>query len=408
MSNLAQGATSTHDISARDIATPETRPGFVTNLVQEQWLQSLAARVGAWIGARGSRPIRVGNNVLALTHAHVSELLSRDLEFRIGPVNADKINAVNGPFVLGMDRDTTLTVERSALYLALSKVDFAPITREVAGAAAAMVAGAAQIDVVEDYARPIAARTATSLFGITGPDDAFFKDVVRAIFGHIFLNLGNDTEVESRAIAAAGLLRAWFLAEIEKRRAADTPGNDMMGVLLRAGHDDDTVRRTLGGMLVGSIDPTASSVAKIIAVVTRDAALKASIAADVDDPRRLAGWCWEALRRWPHNPIVLRQAAIATTLGTCEVRAGDRIIAWTHAAMQDASAFPAPGQLRPDRPISPYLHFGGGLHPCAGRAVNGFQIPILVGALVRRGIKSCGPMKWAGPFPAHLAVTFER
>ena len=90
MSNLAQGPTSAHDISARDIATPETRPGFVTNLVQEQWLQSLAARVGAWIGARVSRPIRVGNNVLAMTHAHVSELLSRDLEFRIGPVNADE------------------------------------------------------------------------------------------------------------------------------------------------------------------------------------------------------------------------------------------------------------------------------------------------------------------------------
>ena len=54
------------------------------------------------------------------------------------------------------------------------------------------------------------------------------------------------------------------------------------------------------------------------------------------------------------------------------------------------------------------LHLGAGLHPCAGRAVNAFQIPLLVRALVRRGIKSVGPVQWAGPFPDHLEVRFER
>jgi cytochrome P450 len=76
--------------------------------------------------------------------------------------------------------------------------------------------------------------------------------------------------------------------------------------------------------------------------------------------------------------------------------------------MRDTSAFPEPGELRPDRPAAAYLHFGGGLHPCAGRAVNAFQIPLLVGALLKRGIKSVGPVQWAGPFPDHLALKFER
>ena len=129
---------------------------------------------------------------------------------------------------------------------------------------------------------------------------------------------------------------------------------------------------------------------------------------DVDDPARLAGWCREALRRWPHNPIVLRKAAAATSLADVEIHQGDRIFAWTQAAMLDAEVFPDPQYLRPDRPPAAYLHFGGGLHPCAGRAVNAFQIPALVGALVRRGIKSVGTMKWAGPFPAHLPLRFER
>ncbi len=76
--------------------------------------------------------------------------------------------------------------------------------------------------------------------------------------------------------------------------------------------------------------------------------------------------------------------------------------------MLDASVFPNPGRLRPDRPVETYLHFGGGLHPCAGRVVNAFQIPMLVGALARRGIASVGPVAWAGPFPDHLPVRLNR
>jgi cytochrome P450 len=390
------------------VATPETSSGYFATALSEQQLPALAARFGAWIGALLGRPVRFGRNILVTSHAHVTELLSRDLEFRIGPVNGERIEAVNGPFVLGMDRCVTLANERGALYDALAKVDLDPIRRAVAAEAAAKAAAVASIDVVGDYARPIAARTAQSLFGVTGPNDELFMDVARAVFAHIFLNISGDKVVERRALAAAEMMRKWLSAEIARRRAASDLGSDMMGALLGGDLDDEGVRRTLGGMLVGSIDTTASSVAKIIAVICRDQALKASVAADVDDPARLAGWCWEALRRWPHNPILLRQAVAATKLGTVDVRAGDKVIAWSQAAMLDASAFPNPLQLRPDRPAWTYLHFGGGLHPCAGRVVNGFQIPILVGALVRRGIKSIGPMKWAGPFPNHLSATFER
>ena len=76
--------------------------------------------------------------------------------------------------------------------------------------------------------------------------------------------------------------------------------------------------------------------------------------------------------------------------------------------MFDETAFPEPLAMRPDRTASSYLHFGGGLHPCAGRAVNAFQIPLLVGALIRRGVRSVGAVEWAGPFPDRLIVHFRR
>jgi cytochrome P450 len=204
-------------------------------------------------------------------------------------------------------------------------------------------------------------------------------------------------------------MKGWLSTEIASRRASGQLGDDMMGALLRGGTvDDEGARRTLGGMLVGSIDTTATCVAKIVAMIVKHPALAKGIAADVDDEVRLAGWCREALRLWPHNPIVLRAAIAGTRLADIDVREGDKIIAWTQAAMLDTAAFPDPQQLRADRPATAYLHFGGGLHPCAGRAVNAFQIPALVGALVKRGIKSTGSMQWAGPFPARLPLKLGR
>jgi cytochrome P450 len=394
-----------------DIATPPAK----ATLLASPGILALAARFFALIFRCRKKPLRIGDKVIVGRHADAMETLSRDLEFRIGPVNAAKIDAVSGPFILGMDRGATLVRERAVLYKALAKVDLKPLRHQIEDAARTRIAAAGdRIDVVGDYARPIAAATAQTLFGIKGSNDIIFMDVARAIFGHIFLNLNNDKDVEARAMRAAPLLRDWLAHEIKARRASGDFGSDMMGALLadrtipddRAGND--LIRRTLGGMLVGSIDTTATCVAKIMTIIGREKTLASGIAADVDNFPRLHGWCWEALRRWPHNPIVLRSAAIETQLAGVDVHVNDQIFVYTQAAMLDTSVFPDPQVLNPARPTGPYLHFGGGLHPCAGRDINAFQIPLLVGALASRGIKSVGTIDWAGPFPDRLPVDFNR
>ena len=399
------------DATPDDIATP---PAKASVLAKPEVL-AFAARAFAFYSRCSQKPLRIGDKVIVGRHADAMEVLSRDLEFRIGPVNAAKIDAVNGPFVLGLDRGETLVRERAALYRALAKVDLGPLRKQIDDASEARVTAAGdQIDAVGGYARPIAALTAQALFGVKVPDVTGFMDVARAIFGHIFLNITNDKAIEARAMRAAPYLRDWLLNEIKTRRDSGHYGDDMMGALLAdpaIPHDDagnDMVRRTLGGMLVGSIDTTATCVAKIMTVIGQDKTLAAGIAADVDNFPRLHGWCWEALRRWPHNPILLRSAAIETQLAGVDIHVNDQIYIYTQAAMLDASVFPDPQVLNPTRPTRPYLHFGGGLHPCAGRDINAFQIPLLVGRLVRRGVKSVGTIDWAGPFPDHLPVTFNR
>ena len=397
----ASGVAAADPVAFKDIETPAGGGGLLAGPT----LPGLAAAIGVRLL---KRPVRFGKIVIAARHSQVSEVLRRDLDFRIAPVNAGRIQAVNGPFVLGMDRDDRLITERHALYRALADVDLKAIAALAAADADALLdAGAAKgrIDAVEGYARPVAGRTARRLFGVTQPDDRTFHEVARAIFAHTFLNLGGDKAIAARAVKAAGLMHGWLQAEIERRRAGKIDLPDFMGALLRQGLvDDDGVRRTVGGMLVGSIDTTATAVAKIMVVLGRDARLAEAVRRDAHDLVLTRGWCLEALRRWPHNPLVLRQATADTTLDGVAVPAGSQVYVWTQAAMQDAEAFPDPAELRPDRPAGGYLHFGGGMHPCAGRAVNDLQVPMLVSRLLLRGARRVGPVAWAGPFPAKLQI----
>lgn len=395
-----------------EIVTPVKGPGLLGGLLSGQHLPAAAARLGARIAGRTGKPLRIAGRIVAVRHAHVCELLRRDLDFGIAEVNQRRVDEVNGgPFVLGEDRSVRLERERRALYAALAHVDTEPlrdaVAREAEQAVRAVPAGG-RIDAVGDYARPIAARTARRLFGLESVPEDWTMEVSRSVFAHTFLNQGDDPAVRERGVRAGAYMAGWLADEIARRRASGRLGSDLMGALLRQELlDDDGARRTLGGMFVGSIDTTATAVAKVIKVASRDPALAAAMRRDAGDLDRMLGWCNEALRRWPHNPVLLRKARADTVLGGRRVKRGEVAVAWTQAAMQDATAFPDPARLRPDRDGAAYLHLGAGLHPCAGRPVNRFQIPLLVAGLAARGLGEVGPVRWAGPFPHRLDVTLE-
>ena len=394
------------DDPAAAIRTPPAGFSPIGSLLSGQpalyFLAQLGARFGQWYG----RPLRVGKTTVAIRHADVTEALSRDLDFLIAPVNRAKIEEVNDAFILGLDRSPVLVAERHALYAGLSAVDLDALAKRLRDRIAKRSAGLpARFDAISDFTRPLAAETASDLFGVGGKDLPLLAEVARAIFAHIFLNIGNDSKVRARALSAAPIMRKLLEDEIARRRKKNQLGNDFMGQLLRQGLlDDDGVRRTIGGMLVGSIDTTTTAVAKIVCVALKDASLRRAIVDAFGRGEDVYGWCLEALRRWPHNPIVLRRAGADTSLAGTAVGAGDQVVAWTHAAMLDPTAFPDPLRLLGDRDRSAYLHYGYGLHPCAGRVVNAIQIPLLAATLLQRDVVRAGRLKWAGPFPDHLPL----
>jgi cytochrome P450 len=391
---------------AKAVATPKGR-GIAGALIGGRGIPDLAARIGARIAAFEGKPLKFGKVVIAARHADAQAVLARDLDFLIAPNNAARIEAVNGAFVLGMDRGPVLERERRALYSALAAVDQQALKAAAQADIAALIGDATHVDALGGFARIVAGKTAARLFGRKPTDEPLFRDVARAVFNHTFLNLGGDAAIEARALRAAAAMKQWFADEIASRRARGALGTDMMGALLAQGIvDDDGVRRTLGGMLVGSIDTTAGATARILSVIDGNKVLRAQFAGTSSESQRYA-FCLEALRCWPHNPIVIRTAATAGTINGTAYAAGDSIVVWTQAAMQDSAAFPEPRRMRADRDPRGYMHFGGALHACAGRAVNAWQIPLLVGALVARKFRIDGKMEWAGPFPDKLPVKID-
>jgi cytochrome P450 len=392
------------------IVTP-ARPTLIGMLVGGRTLPDLAARIGIRLARWYGKPFRFLRWVIAARHAHATEALARDLDFGIAPINAVKIDEVNGgPFILGMDRSVALERERRGLYEALHAVDLDKLRAEteadIETVLAAVPAGG-EIDAVEGYARPIAARTARRLFGLYAPSERMLMEVARSVFNHTFINPTNKAAIRERAVRAGKHMKGWIDAEIASRDPAD-PGGDMIGRLIAQGVlDEGAIQRTIGGMFVGSIDTTATAVAKLVKVAAGDADIAFAMRRDADDLSRLYGWCLDALRLWPHNPAVQRSALADTALAGRAIRRGDTVVAWTQAAMQDSSLVEDPRRVRPDRDRALYLHYGGGLHPCSGRPVNAFQIPLLVGGLVRRGLMRAGRISWAGPFPNRLIVTLR-
>ena len=101
---------------SQDIATPASSNGFLGSLLSGPTVPALGARIGAKIAVWLGDPIRFGETVIVARHANVLQVLHRDLDFLIAPINEQRIDEVNGPFVLGMDRSTKLVSERGALY----------------------------------------------------------------------------------------------------------------------------------------------------------------------------------------------------------------------------------------------------------------------------------------------------
>lgn len=400
---------------------PVPSPGAALPKDQRSLISKLLgnAKLIRWVARAAARfapaTVTFRKNTFVFRWADVASVCDQDGAFRIAPINQSRIENVSGRFILGMDRSVELFQQRGHLYKALHAVDMsvvrATLEQHSEQLTTMAMAQFGAIDVVNSYARPVAGRVAVSLLGIAGPSESDLLRVARAVFHETFLNLGGDSAIREAGVAAGKELRAWIIAEIAARRGSGSGKRDVLGGLLlqvEAGDlTDDEAANIVSGLLVGAIDTTATCVANIMTELVSDPELCARVRADQHDSTRLWGWCQEILRRRPHNPLVVREAAAGASIAGRGVEQGSKVFAISLSAMQDARVFDNPSKLDPARPEKNYMHFGRGLHLCSGRDLNAIQIPFLVGRLLRCNPTRRGGLKFRGPFPDELVIGLE-
>jgi cytochrome P450 len=245
----------------------------------------------------------------------------------------------------------------------------------------------------------------------------------RPCFREFFINLLDDPAVRAPAVAAGAEMRTRLDALIAERRAGGgETRDDVLGRLLclqTAGDgahlDDEGVRRTLAGLVIGMVETTShSAIQALLMLFSRPEMLaRAAVAAGADDDDGLADLVFEALRFSPINPMVVRVTKDDYRLAAGEphetlIPRGTTVFALTWSAMFDPQVVEAPEEFRPGRPDYHYLHFATGFHACFGRYVSQIQIPQILKPLLRRkGLRPAGAPEYDGTFPERFLVAAD-
>lgn len=372
--------------------------------------------------------LAVGQRVLVTRHDDVREVLRRDEDFTVGDSNGPRMDRLNGPFLLGLDRSPLYEREKSILQQAVYPDDLHDLRVAVRAAARAAVQTAEEsgrLDVVADLAQPITYRLVSGYFGLPGPDEAtmvgWMKDIFRAMFGN-----GGDPATRRSGERAAAQLHAHADDVIARARLDLASGgtrspDTVITRLVRLQSDpasslsDEGVRRNVCGPVIAAVE-TMKAVAHVVdELLCRPATLAEAIrAARAGDMGSVAAFTFEALRFRPLNPILARRVARPTFVaeGTPRQRhlpAGHTVLVGLLPAMFDPAAVESPAQFRTDRPDEAYLLFGHGMHRCFGERINRVQIPEVVAAVLaapglRRAAGAEGQLSYQDSFADRLVV----
>lgn len=387
--------------------------------------RSLERHAGALFShLREHHPILSARGFALVTLAEdVREVLGDQRRFRV-PYEA-KMEAITGPFILGLDGGPLYDHDHAALRAAVRADDLPVLARSALESARARMEAASDgtVDAVAELADPTLDRLVRTYLGAPGPDTATQLRWARSLFEEIFINGRDVASIRERALSDAGQMRAHVdslvAARADALAAGDPAPDDVLTRLLRAEANGDglhrvPLRHNLIGLIVGWI-PTASKAFALALeeLLERPAELAAAQrAAREEDDAAVSAFLFEALRFRPQNWGLLRDCAADTTLAAGTPRetaleAGTVVVAATQSAMHDERAVPSPDEFRPGRPWDQYMHFGHGLHTCFGEAINRVQLPALLQALLEHGpLRRAGELRWDGPFPSHLPVTF--
>jgi cytochrome P450 len=362
----------------------------------------------------------LGKQVWVFRDADVREILRRDQDFTLRPINATNIERRIGPFLLSLDDGPQYQHEVGVLRSMVHQGDVARIrkfVRQLTAELGAELAREGSFDLVSRFTRLVPLRLLETYFGIPGPDPETMLAWNRILFWDIFLNQKNDPSVMQKAEQAAEAFNAYLTELIDftqsQLQSSATVADTLLSRMIRLqgsdapSLDNDGIRRTLAGTLLGAEEPIAKACVNILnQFFQRPRILEQAVAAaEKDDLDTVSKLAFEAFRFHPNLPVIIRHAERELQIGPEGKRKrtipqGKTVYAFIASAMFDRRQFPEPGRFRLDRKREDYLFFGHGLHTCYGNYINYLVIPEMIAALLRiPGLKPKGKIQFEGTFP---------
>lgn len=243
----------------------------------------------------------------------------------------------------------------------------------------AMVAAGPPADLIAALVAPLPALVVCDILGVPTGDRSRFTGWAAEIFDV-------SAQGTSRVIEAAQELRRYLAGQLAAKRAH--PGEDLLSTWLAAQADDAAADQLVDGeivdlavgVLLGGQEVNSISVG-LRALFAHPAAL-AALRADLG---LLPATVEEILRYTTVSSMFLVQTALAElTLGGCQIRAGDAVMALPWAANRCPATFPHADVFDITRNPNPHLAFGYGPHFCLGAALGRLEIEVALGTLLGR------------------------
>lgn len=221
-------------------------------------------------------------------------------------------------------------------------------------------------------------------------------------------------------------LDAMLQQQIEHTRERDE-GEDILSMLLQARDedggrlDDDEIRDELRTLLFAGHETTAIALCWAVDAVGRNPAVATRVVDELrglgpnPEPEAIAklpyldAVCNEALRLYPIVTEVLRTLTEPMELGGVTLEPPTAVSACILGMHRNPTLYPEPETFRPERFLErkyaahEFLPFGGGHRRCIGAAFAGFELRIVLGALLAQwGVALQDP---TAPTPVRRNVT---
>ena len=387
--------------------------------------------------ARRHRPIFDLAGLVHITRAEqVREVLARPQDFPV-PFGPEMKELGGGStFLLGLDGEP-----HDRLHAILTRVLRPEDTWQIGAMARDFTAGlldnsGGEIDVIADLLRRVPTEICLRYFGLTCPDPDLFADWTLAVSALLFGDPYGDPATRRLAKHAQVRLTAVIDDAIARHRQVLDRGSPRIEArttlverLLLVQRDeksltDGDIRAMLLGLAAGFVPTNTLAGAKMLEeLLDRPEALAlardAARSEDAETMRKIvleAGRLNPALApgQWRHCP---RGTTLTVNGEPRIIPAGTTLLVSTQSAMRDPREWSEPGRFRIDRTRAdgslqePDLMFGIGAHRCLGEHHAVAQIAGCFTALLQRDNVArakgrAGQVRYAGPFPRNLTLTY--